>query len=289
MKYLNALLLFCLIFIAACSGKKPLSIIEATNQEAIYNVLFQDNFRLVSFDFFDTVVPDTQTYLNNPDPDKPCLWHEVQYFDDDLIITILDQPVQSPVGLVYESHITYTVTDTGRFRMLRYNAAADSFERYSTKFNIRVARSATCQQWGRSNQLRRGWLLTSISDARVTTPGQNYHFLNDFGYSSLTHNDTTCVYDTYDPVVLVSFLQNEQVTVHYQIQDSLDKVFIYIPKNDYGYQLADPQQDSLGNWQTIITMPSRKIYGQLFFLVVNVGRFDQVYKASGYSYNYRIR
>jgi hypothetical protein len=288
MKYLAGFGLNCLLLLAGCSGKNPVSPIEATNQEAIYNVLFQDNYRIVAFDFLDLAMPDTQAFIDNPDPNKPCIWHDVQFTDEDLIVTILDQPVPSPVGLVYEGHVTYTVNDTGKIRILMYNAAADSIERDSVKFDIRANRSATCQQWGQVNKVRRGWLLTSISDARITA-GQSYHFLSNFTYSSASHRDTTFVYGNHEPGELVSFSQSEQVTFQYQLPDSLDRVFAYIPDNDYGYGLAEPVRDSLGIWRASFTMPSRKINGQLFFFVVNVGQFDQVYRASGFSYNYRIR
>jgi hypothetical protein len=288
MKYLAGFGLSCLILLVGCSGKNPISPIEATNEEAIYNVMFQDNYRIVAFDFLNMAIPDTQAFIDNPDPNKPCIWHDVQFSAENLIVTVLDQPVQSPVGLVYEGHVTYSVNDTGKIRILMYNAATDSIERDSVKFNITMARSATCQQWGQPNKVRRGWLLTSISDARVSS-GSSYHFLSNFTYSSASHRDTTFVYGNHEPAELVSFLPSEQVAVSYQVPDSLDRVFVYIPDNEYGYRLAEPQQDSLGIWQTAFTMPSMKINGQLFFLVVNVGHFDQAYKAFGYSYNYRIR
>jgi hypothetical protein len=288
MKYLNWLCLGCLVLLVGCSGKNPVSPVEATNQEAIYNVMFEDNYRIVAFEFLNMAIPDTLAFIANPDPDHPCIWHDVQYTDENLIITVLDQPVQSPVGLVYEGHVTYSVNDTGKFRILMYNAAADSIERDSVKFNITMSRSATCQQWGQPNKVRRGWLLTSISDARITG-GQTYHFLTGLTYTSNSHHDTTFVYGNYEPGELLGFSPSEEVSFEYQLADSLDKVFVYIPDNDYGYRLADPEIDSLGVRRASFTMPSRKINGQLFFFVANVGHFDQAYRASGYSYNYRIR
>lgn len=288
MKYVFGFLWIFGAVVLSCSGKNPVSPIEATNEEAIYNVLFQDNYRIVAFDFLNIAIPDTEAFLANPDADHPCIWHDVQYTNENLIITVLDDPVQSPVGLVMEGHVTYTLTDTGKFRIILYNAAADSIERDSIKFSITMTRSATCQQWGRVNSIRRGWLLTSISDARVAG-GQNCPFLSGLGYSSLTHRDTSFAYGNHAPAELLSFSPSEAVSIHYQTPDSLDKVFIYIPSSNYGYRLAEPQMDSLGIWRATFTMPSVNLYGQLFFYVVNVGNFNQAYKALGYSYNYRIR
>lgn len=288
MKYIIGFLVILGTLIMACSGKNPVSPIEATNEEAIYNVLFQDNYRIVAFDFLNMAIPDTETFLVNPDPVHPCIWHDVQYTNENLIITVLDNPVQSPVGLVLEGHVTYTLTDTGKFRIIMYNSAADSIERDSVKFSITMTRSATCQQWGRVYTIRRGWLLTSISDARVSG-GQNYPFLNGLRYSSTTHTDTSFSYGTHEPGALLRFNPSEEVSIRYQTPDSLDKVFIYIPNNNYGYRLAEPQKDSLGIWRATFTMPSVNMYGQLFFFVVNVGDFNLAYRALGYSYNYRIR
>jgi hypothetical protein len=288
MKYLFKISLILGPGIIGCSGDKPFSKIEATNQEAIYNVLFIDNYRLMTLDFLSTAIPDTQNYVANPDTLRPLIWHDVQYSHEDLQITILDQPVASPVGPVYQSNISYAVTDTGQFRMMRYNTIADSLERYIVKFTLLMTRTATCQQWGASGQSRRGWILTSISGGRYFS-GQNPNFLSGLHYSSLTHHDTTFVYGSHDPAALLSFQAGEQVTLRYHYVDSLDKAFIYLPVNDYGYQLALPQQDSLGGYSLEFSMPSRKIYGQLVFLVVYVGRFDDHYRASGYSCNYRIR
>lgn len=288
MKHVFGFLLIFAVLIMACSGKNPVSPIEATNEEAIYNVLFQDNYRIMVFDFLNLAMPDTVAFLANPDPNHPCIWHDVQYTNENLIVTVLDNPVQSPVGLVMEGRVTYTLTDTGKFRIIMYNPDADSIERDSIKFSINMTRSATCQQWGRVNSIRRGWLLTSISDARITG-GQNYQFLSGLRYSSLSHRDTSFAYGTHEPGELLRFSPSEEVSVRYQTADSLDRVFIYIPNNNYGYRLAEPQKDSLGIWRATFTMPSVNLYGQLFFYVVNVGNFDQAYRAVGYSYNYRIR
>jgi|GEM_PF-1983869 hypothetical protein len=288
MKHVIGIIFIFGLVIMACSGKNPVSPIEATDEEAIYNVLFQDNYRITVFDFFKIAIPDTAAFLANPDPNNPCIWHDVQYTSENLVITILDNPVQSPVGLVMEGHVTYTINDTGKFRIIMYNSAADSIERDSVKFNLTMTRSATCQQWGRTNTIRRGWLLTSISDARVSG-GQNYPFLSGLRYSSVTHADTSFVYGTHEPGEMLKFSPSEEISIRYQTPDSLDKVFIYIPSNNYGYRLATPQKDSLGVWRATFTMPSVNIYGQLFFYVVNVGNFNQAYRASGYSFNYRIR
>lgn len=288
MKYISIILLMPVILIFACSGKNPTSPVEATDQEAIYNVLFQDNYRIVAFDFLNLAIPDTAAFLANPDPEHPCIWHDIQFTSENLPIVILDEPVQSPVGLVREAHVTYTVVDTGKFRILMYNAVADSIERDSARFSYNISRAATCQQWGRSNAIRRGWLLTQISDLRITS-GQDYVFLSNLKFSSLTHHDTSFAYGNHSPDELLSFIPSEEVTFHYQKANVLDRVFIYLPDNNYGYRLAEPQQDSLGIWRAGVTMPSVKIYGQMFFLVVNVGNFDQAYSGIGYSYNYRIR
>jgi len=272
-----------------CSGEKPFSQIEATDEEAIFNVFFSDYPRLTALDLPKVVQVDTQSYIDNPDPDRPIYWHQVAYTDEDLNIAILDNPVPSPIGLVNQANISYAVLDTGYFWMMRFNVAADSMERFSQRFSMRASRTAVCQQWGQPNQSRRGWLLIEISDARYSSTGQSYHFLQNFGYSSVSHPDTNFVYASHELSELLSFHPSESVHVSYDLIDSLDIVLAFVSQGDFGYQLALPERDSADIYNLDFAQPSKKIYGQLLFLVVNVGDFDAPYRANGFSYNYRIR
>jgi hypothetical protein len=288
MRYSSILFLIFGLSVIACNDKNPVSRIEATNQEAIYNVLFNDYPRLTTLDFLTSFVPDTQAFVANPDSGRPLYWHEIEDIHDTLAISIGENPVPSPVGLVYQAGVSYSIRYTGKFHTMRFNVLADSIERYYKTFTLYGSRIATCQQWGLPNQPRRGWLLTQIGDARFYSG--DYHYLNGLNYSTTNHPTSTAfVYSSHDPTLLESFNTGEEMTVNFGLITPSDLLLMYIPLNDYGYQLAVPQLDTATTYNVTFNLPSRKIYGQLRFLVTNAGDVNGLYKASGYSYNYQIK
>jgi len=289
MKHISFSAIIIAFFMMGCVGEKPLSEIEATDEEAIYNVMFIDNYRLTTLDLISSDVPDTLEFIADPDPENPLYWHVIEETDEDFVVDISNDPVDSPVGPVYSASVNYVKTYNGTFEVVRYNEDTDEIERYSKDFVLKGTRNAECQQWGLSNQVRRGWLLTSISDVRFFTPQGDYHFLDDFHYNTSTDSLLYFTYGTYSPDELVHFELEESVIVHYQLIENSDLLLMYVPINDFGYQLVIPQPDSQGGFEVIFNMPSRKIYGQLRFLVLNAGAFYDDYRASGYSYNYSTR
>lgn len=291
MKYISFFAVIIVVSVAGCVGEKPLSEIEATDEEAIYNVMFIDNYRLTTLDLISSDVPDTLEFIANPDPENPLYWHIVEGIDEDFQVDISNDLVDSPVGLIYSASVSYDKTYSGTFEILRYNEDTDTsnIERYSKEFVLKGTRDAECQQWGLSNQVRRGWLLTSIGDARFFTPEGGYHFLDDFYYNSSTDSMLDFTYGTYSLEDLVHFEPGEEVTVHYQLTDNNDLLLMYVPVNDFGYQMAVPQPDSPEGFKVVFNMPGKKIYGQLRFLIINAGAFYDDYRASGYSYNYSTR
>ncbi len=277
-----------LAVIFACTGDKPLSPIEATDEEAIYNLLFNDYWRLTTLDIIDQTVPDTAAFLVVPDSETELYWHVIDSTNENLVIDILPQPVPSPVGEVYQGNVFYENTFFGSFRGMRYNASADSIERSNKPFTIRGGRQVICQQWGFPNRVRRGWLITSIGDVRFLSLGQSYHFLDSLTYRTPLQAETTFVIGNYSLDQLRRFAPGEQVTVSMVLADSADFMQFMIPSADFSYRLAELTADSNGVLTATFDMPSRALHGQLRFLLINAHDWTAPYKAVGYSFNYRI-
>jgi len=289
MKFTLSIPLIAVALLSACIGDKPLSPYEATDEEAIFNVVMIDNGRLSELVILPASMPDTLAFIANPDSGQPLYWHVVDSTIDDFRVLFSDQPVQSPVGLVNQANVNITKTWQGTFNILNYNYEADSLERYSKEFKLTGTRSAVCQQWGQTSQ-RRGWLLTAIGHARFVSPGSGYPFLSNLTYDSDSNDDTIFHTGTMDLEDIIRFDAGEEVTLNFSLEDDSDPALIYVPVNNYGYELAVPTPDGSGGYRVIFVMPSiSRIYGQFRFLVINAGNFSGNYAASGYSFNYRVR
>ena len=282
----------CLIVVSiflACVGDKPLSQYEATDEEAIFNVVMTDNGRISEIEILPTSMPDTLEFIANPDPVQPLYWHVVDSTIDDFRVLFSDQPVQSPIGLVNQANVNMTKTRRGVFYILRYDDSADSLERFSKEFELTGTRSAICQQWGQTSH-RRGWLLTAIGHARFVTPGHDQAFLTNLTYDSDSSDDTIFRTGAKNLEDIIRFDAEEEVTLSFRVNSESDLVYIYIPVNNFSYTLAVPIPDGLGGCQVPFIIPSiSRIYGQFRFLVINAGNVSSDYAASGYSFNYRVR
>jgi len=285
-------MLICMMAVAllmGCVGDKPLSQYEATDEEAIFNVVMIDNGRISELEILPSSMPDTLEFIANPDPDQPLYWHVVDSTIDEFRVLFSDQPVQSPVGLVNQANVNMIKTRRGVFNILRYNDSADSLERYSKEFELTGTKSSICQQWGQTSQ-RRGWLLTAIGHARFVTPGNDQAFLDNLSYDSDSNNDTIFQTGTRNIEDILRFDAEEEVTLSFRVDDETDLVFIYVPVNNFSYSLAVPVPDGSGGYQVPFIIPSlSRIYGQFRFLVINAGNISSDYAASGYSFNYRVR
>jgi hypothetical protein len=289
MKPIALILISAAALLVACTGDKPLSQYEATNEEAIFNVVMIDNGRLSELVILPVSMPDTLAFIADPDPAQPLYWHVVDSTTDDFRVIFSDQPVQSPIGLVNQANATITRTWQGVLNILRYNDNADSLERYSKEFELTATRSAICQQWGQTSQ-RRGWLLTAIGHARFVTPGHDLAFLNNLTYDSDSNDDTIFHTGTTDLDDIPRFDAGEEVTLRFRVNDETNLVYVYTPIDNFGYELASPVPDGAGGYQVSFVIPSiSRIYGQFRFLVINAGHVSIDYAASGYSFNYRVR
>lgn len=272
----------------ACTGDKPLSRYEATDEEAIYNVVMIDYSRLAQLEILPGGPPDTLEFIANPDSLHPLGWHIVTDVDETFDVTISDQPVQSPYGLAYQGVANYTKIWTGTFEIMRYNAGADSLERYSKEFTLRGTRTAICLKLGITSQ-RRGWHLTSIGDARYESPGRSYPFLDNLHYQAGSGPEEIFAYGIRATEDLIDFEPGEQFTIRFELHDPHDLLLLYIPANNTDYQLAEPQPRAGGGYEVVFNLPQvTRIYGQFRFLVVNAGQSEADYAAIGFSYNYRI-
>jgi len=288
MKKLLLTIFMTLPVIVGCVGDKPLSQLEATDEEAIYNVVMLDYSRLAQLEILPANLPDTLAFIANPDSVHPVGWHKVAEINETFDVTISDQPVQSPYGLVYQGTANFTRTWTGAFEILRYNGQADSLERYSKDFALRGTRTAICLKLGITSQ-RRGWHLTSIGDARFESPGQSYPFLDDLYFHAHSNPDSVFAFGMHATEDLLEFESGEELTINFNYHDQHDLVLLYIPVNNYSYQLAEPQPRDGGGFEVVFDLPQvTRIYGQFKFLVVNAGQYGANYKAIGFSYNYRI-
>jgi hypothetical protein len=287
MKIFGGILIAVLAFLFACNSENPISELEATDEEAIFNVVIIDNARLSDMQAFPTDIPDTMEFMANPDPLAPLYWHAVDTVSERFQVSISDLPVESPVGLVYEASVLYTKTWEGTFNILAYNSFADSLERYTKDFVLNGSRSARCQRWGVTNQ-RRGWLLTKISDAHFAAGAKE--FLRHLYYHSESNDDSVFNAALKSLDSIPRFNAEETVSITFEIPETTDQTYIFVPVNNFSYELATPESAPGGGYQVTVTMPSiSRMYGQFRFLVVNAGQFGQPYAAAGYSFNYRIR
>jgi hypothetical protein len=289
MKQLAICLLISFFLILACVGDKPLSQYEATDEEAIFNVITIDNNRISELTIFRSDIPDTLDFAQNPDPENPMHWHVVDSTIEEIRVYISNHPVESPVGQVIQASAVLTNTWQGVFHSLRYNDDADSLERNEKEFELTGTRSAICQQWGQSSH-RRGWLLTSISNASFTSPGGGQPFLNNLVYQSDSNTDSVFLNTIYEKDDILRFDTEEEITIRFNLSDDSDYLSMFIPMDNFSYELASPVAAAGGEYEVVVTMPSlNRIYGQIRFLVINAGDFSDVYHATGYSYNYRMR
>lgn len=287
MRWLLILLLLSTAVYFACDDENPMSQGEATDEEAIFNVVMIDNLRLSDMEAFPGTVPDTAAFIANPTAEETLYWHDVDSLRESFQVTISDTPVESPVGLVLEATAVYTKTWFGKFKTWHYNGLADSLERYSKNFQLAGSRSAKCQKWGSTSQ-RRGWLLTHIGDAHFSAGG-GHGFLQSLYYHSESNEDSVFDASLKELDFIPRFDAEEEVTFTFDIRLPTDEAYIFMPVSNFNYELAIPEPAGDG-YRVQATMPSiSRIYGQLRFYVVNAGVFDEAYRATGYSYNYRIR
>lgn len=273
--------------ILACTGDTPYSPYEATDEEAIYNVVLGDNLRAADLVIVPTEAPDTLAFIANPDSANPVYWHVVDSTEEDFQITFAGQ-VQSPVGMVEQANVVFTRNWFGSFKQLGYNPQADSLERRSADFQISGLRSAICQRWGTTRQ-RRGWLLISISDARYSAGGSQ-NFLSRLVFHSESNDDSLFHHGLVTIDDMLRFDAGEEVTFNLELGNDSDLLYMYVPVNNYSYELAQLTPTQPGVYSVDVTMPStRFMYGQLRFLVVNLGSYPNEYRDLGYSFNYRIR
>lgn len=273
-----------------CVGDKPVSSFEATDEEAIFNVMLIDNNRISSLEILPTDEPDTLGFMESPDTLHPLYWHNVVETEEDFEVIILDHLVETDIGMVYQANVTYMQTWTGTFETLKYNIAADSLERYSKEFTLEGTREAVCQQWGLSNNQRRGWILISIGDAQFISSGADYHFLSELYFDSHPDYDSVFSFNIQPPGDFIEFNPGEELTIRFDFNDDSDLLLMFLPADDSDYQLAEPVSHPDSGYQVVFNMPSQSdLYGQLKFLVVNAGLIDDDYKAFGYSFNYHIQ
>lgn len=288
MRWITILIIMLSIFALNCEDDNPVSYYESTDEEAILNVVMVDNVRLSGVSPFTDATPDTLAYIDDPIADQPLYWHVVDSTVERLPITYSTNQVESPVGLVDQAYANYTIKFYGNFYNLVYNSEADSLERYVKEFVITGTRRAICQRWGRAGSTRRGWTLISISGATISAGG-GQAFLQDLRYISSSNDDSTFSVSLTEVDELLEFDTEEEITLRFDLDSESDLAYIYIPNNNFGYSLAEPTTISDG-YEVAVTMPSySNIYGQFRFYVVNVGDYEDIYRSSGYAYNYQMR
>jgi len=283
-----SILIMAILSILFCSCDKPLSPMEATDNEAIYNVVLIDYYRVGDLEIIPSDIPDTTEYIENPDPVNPIYWHKIEQTEEDLDIIISDQPVETEVGSFYQAEVTYTKTWSGNFNIIRYNNNADSLERFSKEFVLTGIREAVCLKMGLTNH-RRGWCLTSIGDAEFTSLTPEPRFLDYLYYFSGSSSDSVFDFGSRSLNDLIVFNTGEEVTIRFDLISDLDELIMHVPVDNYNYQSAEFQPEPSGGYKTIFNMPSVSLYGQLKFLVINAGDVSEDYLARGFSYNYKTQ
>ena len=288
MRIITAFLIIAAIMLFT-SCEKPLSQFEATDSEAIFNVVLIDNNRVAELDILTATVPDTLTFISDPDTLTPIFWHDIDSTFEDFEPVISSEPVETEVGLFYEANVDYLITWFGTLNIFRFNNDADSLERYDKEFTLIGSREATCLKMGSTNY-RRGWVLTSIGDAEFHSPTGEAQFFDYLYYHAQSNPDSVFEFGSRSLNDLVSFELGAQMRLKFDYNDSLYQPIVHIPSDIYYYRLAEPQVDPLGGFQVVLEMPAvDRIFGQLKFLLINIGDFSDDYAAQGYSYNYQIQ
>lgn len=289
MKKLIMFAMMGLALLLACTGDTPFSEFEATDEEAIFNVVMLDNARLSNLSILPDEIPDTLAFIANPDSAQPLYWHVIDTTTDEFRVTLSDHQVESPIGPVDQGNVIYTKTWLGAFESFRYNAAADSLERYTAEFQMVGTRAAACQRWGVATSQRRGWLLAAMGDARFSAGGSQI-FLDKLVFHSESNDDSLFHYGLKNTADIVRFDAGEEAVFDLELSNPANLLYMFIPVGNFGYELAPLVEFQPGEYEVTVTMPSISyVYGQLKFLVVNLGNYPDEYKALGYSYNYRIR
>jgi len=284
----TSILMLVILSIMFCSCDEPLSQLEATDNEAIYNVILVDNYRVGDLEIIPSDIPDTTSYIENPDTANILYWHKIEQTEEDFDIVISDQPVETEVGSFYQAEATYMKTWSGIFNIIRYNNNADSLERFSKDFALTGIREAICLKMGSTNQ-RRGWVLTSIGDAEFISPAAEPRFLDYLYYFSGSSSDSIFDFGSRSLNDLICFNTGEEVTITFDLLGDLDELIMHEPTDNYYYQLSEPQPDPSGGYRVVFNMPSVRLNGQLKFLVINVGDISEDYLARGFCYNYKTQ
>ncbi|MCD6163355.1 MAG: hypothetical protein J7K40_13225 [candidate division Zixibacteria bacterium] len=267
---------------------KPISQQEATDQEAIFNVVVIDNYRLSSLEIFhsNTTIPDTMAYIEEPDTLNPIFWHDIVDTEEEFDVNINPEPVETEYGSFYQASVDYSKTRTGIFNLMRYNNETDSLERFSLEFSLQGEREAVCQQWGSVGGSRRGWRLIEISDAEFSSSGSGSFNLDSLYYHADSNGDSVFSVRSRELDSIPDFDIGEQVKLNFDYEPETNLLLIYIPNNDYFYRLANIHDAVGGGYEVTFNMPSKELYGQLKFLTINLDEITERYKARGYSYNY---
>lgn len=267
---------------------KPTSQQEATDNEAIYNVILVDNYRLGSLEIFhsNTTIPDTIAFIEEPDTLNPIFWHDISETEEEFDVVINPEKVETEFGNFYQASVDYSKTWEGIFNLMRYNIDADSLERFSLVFSMQGEREAVCQQWGSAGSSRRGWKLIEMSGAEFRSSGSGSFSLSSLYYHADSRDDSVFSILSRELDEIPDFDISEQVRLSFNYETQNNLLLIYIPYNDYYYRAANIDTDDTGGYEVIFNMPSRQLYGQLKFLTINLDEITERYKARGYGYNY---
>ena len=165
-RYIGVLALLSAVMSFSCGDTGVTKPKDATNEDAIYNIIRYDAPSLFNLDLLDFSVPDTLPFATGTivptvywyDPDRDSLFIDIQ---------IRYPQSGDPIGTIPVANVSVSKHFFGSFEIIGVDTAGGGSEpvRMSKEFAIMGLIDAYFEKYGFDSDSRRGWLLTQISDA----------------------------------------------------------------------------------------------------------------------------
>jgi hypothetical protein len=247
---MKKLISYCLlsasiVFLANCGNTGVDPVVDATDEDAIYNIIRYDNPRTFNIDFLNMPVPDTSDLLAGTPYQPLHFWRTVTW--DSLFIGIgrPDTTLEDSSRIIVVRTVDVKQMFRGNLEIIALDTAGGSqivrlSKHYSAEGNI----PATFKKYGFDYNTRRGWLLTSIG---------NTIYGNQLGQVRIwpaDHPDSVISVGTreYSLSQFPVFTTGESLIVSVTVPDSNDKVSIKYPSQG-GFTWQNLVYNESGNFE----------------------------------------
>ncbi len=269
MKKMIKLLPVFLAIIIACgrSGVEPPA--DATNEDAIYNIIRFDSPSAFSLDLFDLSVPDTSLGLLT-EYQPVYWWHTVGHDSLDIDIRIFEPQPGDTSGAVPYANVRVAKYFWGTLEVIALDTAGGSPQRvrFSKSFGMLGVINSVFEKVGFDYNTRRGWRFMQISDAVFTSLSQ-----------TVPPPPPTVEIQTADSLIRVNpaikllryipqFTPGESVTVSIYPIDTSSVVSIRYPSGA-GYATQLPRREAGGVFRAGFSFPRHEEFGHFLVDIIN--------------------